>query len=119
MNPSTSESQAERSIRDIFSSLSAAAIRQQAGKTDENTGEMPSAALSSAIQIIGNVHQDDVFLDIGAGLGNDAAQFAIQTNVRQCLVTAGDSSPRCPLLASSCGPSATTTQSDSEPRRCR
>ncbi|KAF1788510.1 S-adenosyl-L-methionine-dependent methyltransferase [Phytophthora cactorum] len=63
--------------------------------------------------MIGNVHQDDVFLDISAGLGNVAAQFAIQTNARQCLKTAGDSPPRCPLLARSCGPSATTTQSAS------
>ncbi|KAG3111420.1 hypothetical protein PI125_g9155 [Phytophthora idaei] len=78
-------SQAERAIREIFSSVSAAAVRQQAGKTDENTGKMLPAAVSSVIQMIGNVHQDDVFLDIGAGLGNVAAQFAIQTNARRCL----------------------------------
>ncbi|KAG3155421.1 hypothetical protein PI126_g9169 [Phytophthora idaei] len=78
-------SQAERAIREIFSSVSAADVRQQAGKTDENAGEMLPAAVSSVIQMIGNVHQDDVFHDIGAGLGNVAAQFVIQTNARQCL----------------------------------
>ncbi|KAF1781463.1 histone H3-K79 methyltransferase [Phytophthora cactorum] len=82
---SSSGSQAERAIREIFSSVSTADVRQQAGKTDENAGEMLPAAVSSVIQMIGNVHQDNVFLDIGAGLGNVAAQFAIQTNARQSL----------------------------------
>ncbi|EEY54676.1 histone methylation protein, putative [Phytophthora infestans T30-4] len=77
-------SQAESAIRDIFSSVSAADVRQQAGKTVENAGEMLPAA-SSVIQMIGAVHRDDVFLDIGAGPGNVAAQFAIQTIARQCL----------------------------------
>ncbi|KAI9982692.1 hypothetical protein PInf_008681 [Phytophthora infestans] len=72
-------SQAESAIRDIFSNVSAADVRQQAGKTDENAGEMLPAAISSVIQMIGAVHRDDVFLDIGADLGNVAAQFAIQT----------------------------------------
>ncbi|KAG3024204.1 hypothetical protein PC121_g6319 [Phytophthora cactorum] len=33
-------SQAERTIREIFSSVSAADVCQQAGKTDENAGDM-------------------------------------------------------------------------------
>ncbi|EEY53467.1 histone methylation protein, putative [Phytophthora infestans T30-4] len=75
----------ESAIRDIFSNVSAADVRQQAGKTDENAGEMLPAAISSVIQMIGAVHRDDVFLKIGAGLGNVAAQFAIQTIARRCL----------------------------------
>ncbi|EEY56274.1 uncharacterized protein PITG_20662 [Phytophthora infestans T30-4] len=35
--------------------------------------------------MIGNIRHDDVFLDVGAGLGNVAAQFAVQTKARQCL----------------------------------
>ncbi|KAE8978407.1 hypothetical protein PR001_g24853 [Phytophthora rubi] len=77
--------QAERTVRNVFSGVSAFDVRQQAGKTDENAGELLPAAVSSVIQMIGNVQQDDVFLDVGAGLGNVAAQFAIQTNARQCL----------------------------------
>ncbi|KAI9980360.1 hypothetical protein PInf_026268 [Phytophthora infestans] len=72
-------------IRDIFSNVSVADVRQQAGKTDENAGEMLPAAISSVIQMIEAVHRDDVFLDVGAGLGNVAAQFAVQTIARQCL----------------------------------
>ncbi|KAG7378129.1 hypothetical protein PHYPSEUDO_010534 [Phytophthora pseudosyringae] len=78
-------SQAEMAAHDIFCAVSAADVRQQAGKTDENAGELLPTAVSSVIQMIGSVHQDCVFLDIGAGLGNVAAQFAIQTNARHCL----------------------------------
>eukprot|EP00644_Phytophthora_capsici_P014206 jgi/Phyca11/99349/e_gw1.3.439.1 len=35
--------------------------------------------------MIGPVNENDIFLDVGAGLGNIAAQFAIQTNANQCL----------------------------------
>jgi hypothetical protein len=77
--------QAERTVRAVFSAVSAFDVRQQAGKTDENAGELLPAAVSSLIEVIGGVQHDDVFLDVGAGLGNVAAQFAIQTNARQCL----------------------------------
>ncbi|EEY59332.1 uncharacterized protein PITG_11330 [Phytophthora infestans T30-4] len=60
----------ESAIRDIFSNVSAADVRQQAGKTKENAGEMLPAAISSVIQMIGAVHRD---------------HFAIQTIARQCL----------------------------------
>ncbi|KAG1696263.1 hypothetical protein DVH05_009170 [Phytophthora capsici] len=78
-------SQAERAIQDIYRSVSAAEIRQSAGKTDENAGELLPTAVSSVIQMIGPVNENDIFLDVGAGLGNIAAQFAIQTNANQCL----------------------------------
>ncbi|KAG3154465.1 hypothetical protein PI126_g9618 [Phytophthora idaei] len=52
-------------MREIFSSVSPADVRQQAGKTDENAGEMLPAAISSVIKMIGN--------------------FVIQTNARQSL----------------------------------
>ncbi|KAG7382645.1 hypothetical protein PHYPSEUDO_004676 [Phytophthora pseudosyringae] len=84
-SPLLTPSEAERAVRDIFSGVLAADVRQQAGKIDENAGELLPTAVLNVIQIIGNVQQDDVFLDIGAGLGNVAAQFAIQTNARQCL----------------------------------
>ncbi|GMF35091.1 unnamed protein product [Phytophthora fragariaefolia] len=77
--------QAERTVRDVFSALSATDIRQRAGKTDENAGELLPTAVSSVIQMIGSVHRNDVFLDVGAGLGNVAAQFAGQTNALPCL----------------------------------
>ncbi|EEY64809.1 uncharacterized protein PITG_15598 [Phytophthora infestans T30-4] len=53
--------------------------------TDENAGEVLPAAVSKIIEMIGNIRHDDVFLDVGAGLGNVAAQFAVQTKARQCL----------------------------------
>ncbi|GMF56228.1 unnamed protein product [Phytophthora fragariaefolia] len=74
--------QAHKAIADIFSWVSAADVRQRAGKRDGNAGEMLPTAISNVVQMIGNVVQDDIFLDIGAGLGNVAAPFVIQTNAR-------------------------------------
>lgn len=76
-------SQDHKAIGDIFRGVSAADVRQQTGKRDENTGEMLHSTVSSVIIMIGDVDQDDIFLDIGGGLGNVAAQFATQTNARQ------------------------------------
>ncbi|EEY62261.1 histone methylation protein, putative [Phytophthora infestans T30-4] len=59
-------SQAERTICDVFS-------------------EVLPAAVSKIIEMIGNIRHDDVFFDVGAGLGNVAAQYAVQTKARQCL----------------------------------
>ncbi|ETI56913.1 hypothetical protein F443_00709 [Phytophthora nicotianae P1569] len=35
--------------------------------------------------MIGDISEDDVFLDVEAGLGNIVAQFTLQTNAGQCL----------------------------------
>ncbi|KAL3672616.1 hypothetical protein V7S43_001911 [Phytophthora oleae] len=61
-------SQAERAIQDIYSRVSAAEVRQEAGKTDEDAGEVLPTAVSSVIQMIGEVKCEDVFLDVGTGL---------------------------------------------------
>ena len=76
---------AELSIQDIYRSVSDAEVRQQAGKPDENAGELLPNAVSGIIQMIGEVKQMDVFLDVGAGLGHIVAQFAIQTGAHLCL----------------------------------
>ncbi|ETN24156.1 hypothetical protein PPTG_00592 [Phytophthora nicotianae INRA-310] len=65
--------------------VSAADIRQGAGKPDENAGELLPTAVSSVIQMIGDISEDDVFLDVEAGLGNIVARFTLQTNAGQCL----------------------------------
>ncbi|KAG1691883.1 hypothetical protein DVH05_026044 [Phytophthora capsici] len=78
-------SQAEMAVHDIYRSVSAADIRQEAGKTDENAGEMLPTAVTSILQMIGEVQQEDVFLDVGAGLGHVVAQVALQTNAHRCL----------------------------------
>eukprot|EP00644_Phytophthora_capsici_P019582 jgi/Phyca11/52778/gw1.859.2.1 len=75
----------EMAVQDIYRSVSAADIRQEAGKTDGNAGEMLPTAVTSILQMIGEVRQEDVFLDVGAGLGHVVAQVALQTNAHRCL----------------------------------
>eukprot|EP00644_Phytophthora_capsici_P003408 jgi/Phyca11/116739/e_gw1.31.124.1 len=75
----------EMAVQDIYRSVSAADIRQEAGKTDGNAGEMLPTAVTSILQMIGDVRQEDVFLDVGAGLGHVVAQVALQTNAHRCL----------------------------------
>ncbi|OWY96098.1 Histone methylation protein [Phytophthora megakarya] len=70
---------------DIYGGVSATEVRQRAGKTDENAGELLPTAVSSIIQMIGDLKASDVFVDVGAGLGNIVAQFALQTGARMCL----------------------------------
>ncbi|OWZ03519.1 Histone methylation protein, partial [Phytophthora megakarya] len=76
---------AETAIQDIYGGVSATEVRQKAGKTDENAGELLPTAVSSIIQMIGDLKASDVFLDVGAGLGHIVAQFALQTGARMCL----------------------------------
>ncbi|KAF4129248.1 Histone methylation protein DOT1 [Phytophthora infestans] len=77
--------EAERAVRDISSDVSAADVRQQAGKPEKNAEELLPATVSRIIRAAGPVNSGDIFLDVGAGVGNVAAQFALQTLARQCL----------------------------------
>ncbi|KAF4028460.1 hypothetical protein GN244_ATG19865 [Phytophthora infestans] len=83
-------SQAEMAIQDIYSSVSAADIRQEAGKTDENAGEMLPAAVTSILQMIGEVRQEDVFLDASKnGMTLLALERDAYSRMRLCLVIYG------------------------------
>lgn len=53
-------------------------------KTEENAGELLLTAVSGIIEIVGQVKCDDIFLDVSAGQGNVATQFALQTSAHQC-----------------------------------
>ncbi|EEY61731.1 uncharacterized protein PITG_21387 [Phytophthora infestans T30-4] len=68
-------------IQDIYSSVSAADIRQEAGKTDENAGEMLPAAVTSILQMIGEASRNGMTL---LALERDA-----YSRMRLCLVIYG------------------------------
>ncbi|OWZ04912.1 Histone methylation protein, partial [Phytophthora megakarya] len=50
---------AETAIQDIYGGVSATEVRQKAGKTDENAGELLPTAVSSIIQMIGDLKASD------------------------------------------------------------
>ncbi|KAG6953176.1 hypothetical protein JG687_00012537, partial [Phytophthora cactorum] len=75
--PSTSES--------VFGFVTIANVRQRAVALHENAGELLPQALFDVITIIGEIGLSDVFLDIGCGIENVVAQFALQTSVKRCI----------------------------------
>ncbi|OWZ19325.1 Histone methylation protein [Phytophthora megakarya] len=72
-------------IVSIFGSVRASEVRQQAGRTHCNTGEILPLGVAAVIDAFGGLGTDNVFLDVGAGIGNVLAQVALTTNARACL----------------------------------
>ncbi|KAG7381827.1 hypothetical protein PHYPSEUDO_005610 [Phytophthora pseudosyringae] len=60
--------EAEKSVSNIFSDITAADVRQHAGKTEENAGELLPATVSSMIKVVGQVESDDIFLTLALDL---------------------------------------------------
>ncbi|OWZ09282.1 Histone methylation protein [Phytophthora megakarya] len=81
--------QAETAIQDIYRYVSAADVRQQAGKIDENSGEVMPAAVSRIIRMFGEITQGDIFLDVGAGL-DTCVHVPQLAHLRKVLVLIGD-----------------------------
>ncbi|KAF1785578.1 histone H3-K79 methyltransferase [Phytophthora cactorum] len=73
---------AYRLLRIVFGSVTKADVRQKAGATHENAGELMPRAFADVLTIIGPITANDIFLDVGCGIGNIVAQFALQTPVR-------------------------------------
>ncbi|OWZ24838.1 Histone methylation protein, partial [Phytophthora megakarya] len=69
----------------IFRDITRGDVRQKAGKTQDNAGEVLSWGVVRLIQAMSPVTNNDIFLDVGAGVGNILAQVAIATSVRACV----------------------------------
>ncbi|ETO83914.1 hypothetical protein F444_02139, partial [Phytophthora nicotianae P1976] len=73
-----------RAVDSLFASVKKADIRQVLGKPHNNAGEILPAGVDSLIDSIGDIDDQDIFLDVGCGLGNVLVQFALQTLVSKC-----------------------------------
>eukprot|EP00644_Phytophthora_capsici_P014359 jgi/Phyca11/98621/e_gw1.3.899.1 len=82
-SPMNSED-AIRAVDSLFASVKKADIRQELGKPHTNAGEILPAGVDSLIDSIGYIDDQDIFLDVGCGLGNVLVQFALQTLVSKC-----------------------------------
>ena len=67
-------------IDEIFSSIKLSDIRQVKAHTESNAGEIAPVGVTSIIEAC-KLRNDDVFLDVGSGIGNVVAQIAIQTGI--------------------------------------
>ncbi|ETO83917.1 hypothetical protein F444_02138 [Phytophthora nicotianae P1976] len=73
-----------RAVDSLFASVKKADNRQELGKPHTNAGEILPAGVDSLIDSIGDINDQDIFLDVGCGLGNVLVQFALQTLVSKC-----------------------------------
>lgn len=69
-------------LEEVFSDVDKAQLHQKSGKTHLNAGEIGAAGVSTFLKALGRISPNDVFLDIGAGIGNVVIQVALQTCVR-------------------------------------
>ena len=73
-------------IRIIFSKISQMDVVQSSGSPHKNAGEVTPFGLTRLMSMIPEqVTSDDVFCDIGAGIGNIVAQVALQTPIKLCV----------------------------------
>jgi 16S rRNA A1518/A1519 N6-dimethyltransferase RsmA/KsgA/DIM1 with predicted DNA glycosylase/AP lyase activity len=71
-------------IQKLFHAVSKAEIRQKAGETELNCGEIQSTGLTKVLAEC-RVTDEDVFVDVGSGIGNVISQVVLQCPVRLCI----------------------------------
>ncbi|ETL96935.1 hypothetical protein L917_05702, partial [Phytophthora nicotianae] len=72
-------------VKILFRDISAGDIRQRAGQRQNNAGEILPSGVARMLDAIRPLDETDVFLDIGAGIGNVLAHEALSTDVSKCI----------------------------------
>jgi hypothetical protein len=78
-------SEAISALAVVFRDVTASDIRQEAGRTQNNAGELLPQGVSAMLAAMEPLSDDDVFLNVGAGIGNILVQVALTTKVRRCV----------------------------------
>ncbi|KAG1694315.1 hypothetical protein DVH05_021667 [Phytophthora capsici] len=76
---------AKRVLASIFSDVTANDIRQKAGMTQNNAGELLPAGVAQMLEAMEPLDERDIFLDVGSGIGNVLVQVALTTKVNKCI----------------------------------
>ncbi|GMF19053.1 unnamed protein product [Phytophthora fragariaefolia] len=79
------DEQAAQAVNSIFGNIRASEVHQQTGRTYYNAGEILPSGVSRILTAIGLLDEADVFLDVGAGVGNIIAHVALTTDARRCV----------------------------------
>ena len=82
--PLLGDTEAWQKIYMLFDSVPKLLVHQKSGQTDRNVGELVPKGVSDLLAAIGNIKETDVFLDVGAGVGNVVCQVAMQTPASKC-----------------------------------
>ncbi|KAL3664863.1 hypothetical protein V7S43_010041, partial [Phytophthora oleae] len=76
-----SPSNGERAVTVIFAKVPREVVAQGANRMpNRNAGELMPSGIPSLLRELGGLIENDIFLDIGAGVGNVIAQVALGTN---------------------------------------
>jgi hypothetical protein len=88
-------------VNSLLQTVSKSDVRQPSGRIDHNTGEIAPEAVTMIIEQFDSLSVDDVFLDVGSGVGNVILQVALQSSFRQCVgLRSARSSQRSPKRSS-------------------
>lgn len=79
-----SAADSSRAVSQVFAGITKSDVRQAAGRTEYNVGELSVDGVTSLIDRC-QLQQEDIFFDVGSGIGNVVAQVALQTDVSQAI----------------------------------
>ncbi|KAE8879547.1 hypothetical protein PF005_g10708 [Phytophthora fragariae] len=72
-------------MESIFGDISAKDVRQHADRMHNNAGELLPSGIAVMMDALEPLTERDIFLDMGAGIGNVLAQVALATKVSKCI----------------------------------
>jgi hypothetical protein len=80
----TSPSESRRAVAQIFARIGKSDVRQAAGRTELNVGEISTDGVTYLIARC-QLQQADIFIDVGSGVGNVIAQVALESLVNRAI----------------------------------
>jgi hypothetical protein len=69
----------------MYNNVTKADVAQKSGQSNLNCGEIHPIGLTRVLNAFADISRDDVFLDVGSGIGNVIAQVALESQARLCL----------------------------------
>ena len=77
----TSPTEVAAALATIFGHVPKSAVKHSGSRIDYNTGELSFSGTSKLIELVGPLTSEDIFVDVGSGLGNVVAQVVLQSSV--------------------------------------
>ena len=81
LTPLNDATQVYTVLEETYGNVSKQEINHSGKSHHENAGELSALSVTEMIRSVGPITRDDVFLDVGSGIGNIVAQFAMETSV--------------------------------------
>jgi hypothetical protein len=72
-------------VTSVLAQVSKADVHQPCGRTDLNVGELSMIGVSRMLARFGELSSNDVFVDVGSGVGNVLLQMALESAFDKCI----------------------------------